>query len=261
MTHDSMVELHWQGDIAHIVLTRPQTRNAQDPVMWADLRAAGEQVGNRARVVIVRSLGPSFSAGLDRRILLESGPDGAESLVTLAARGPMALHEFITDAQAAFTWLSTCSAVTIAAVQGHAIGAGFQLALACDLMIVAPDAQLAMPEAALGLVPDLGGIRPLAQRIGPSRALHVCATGRRIMADEAVAAGIAVAMSPDGGVVEAAEGLAQQLCQVPAGSLRELKPLMMGALDRSPSDQLAAERESQIRRILDLTGQPPTQRP
>lgn len=252
----SMIDLQWHDDVAHIVLARPETRNAQDPSMWNDLSSISNEVGGRARVVIVRSLGPSFSAGLDRRLLTGDPSLGGHSLIALAQSGAEALREFITGAQRAFTWLRTCPAITIAAVQGHAVGAGFQLALSCDLMIVASDAQLAMRETSLGLVPDLGGISPLVERVGPARALEICATGRWIDADEAVATGVATGHAPEGSVGEAAQALAETLRRAPEGALRELKPLVLKASRRSLGDQLEAEREAQIRRILELTGLP-----
>ncbi len=70
-------------------------------------------------------------------------------------------------------------------MQGHAIGAGFQLALACDLRVLAEDARFSMAEVTLGLVPDLAGTKRLVELVGYARALEICATGRRIDATEA----------------------------------------------------------------------------
>ena len=80
----------------------------------------------------------------------------------------------IASYQAGFTWLSDPARVTIAAVQGHAIGAGFQLALACDFRVLTEDAQFCMAETGLGLVPDLGGTLPLVRLVGYSRAAEMC---------------------------------------------------------------------------------------
>ena len=84
-------------------------------------------------------------------------------------------------------------------MQGHAIGAGFQLALACDLRVVAEDVSFAMRETSLGLVPDLAGTEPLVACVGYARALEICATGRAVRADEAVRLGLAQVAVPGGG--------------------------------------------------------------
>src|SRR5262249_59140551 len=99
---------------------------------------------------------------------------------------PEKAAEQIAEFQAGFTWLGRPDVVSIAAVQGHAIGAGFQLALACDMRILTPDAQLTMAEVTLGLVPDLGGTGPLVRLVGYARALEICVTGRRVGAEEAL---------------------------------------------------------------------------
>src|SRR4029078_1641563 len=82
-------------------------------------------------------------------------------------------------------WLRRPDLISIAAVQGHAIGAGFQLALACDLRVLADDARLTMAEVSLGLVPDLTGTKRLVELVGYARALEICVTGRRVPAAEA----------------------------------------------------------------------------
>ncbi len=82
--------------------------------------------------------------------------------------------------QKAFSWWRECDAITVAAVQGHAVGAGFQLALGCDLRVVADDVAFAMKETSLGLVPDLAGTWPLVEAVGYARALEICVSGRSV---------------------------------------------------------------------------------
>jgi enoyl-CoA hydratase/carnithine racemase len=183
-------------------------------------------------------------------MLTPEGVPGEESLLSLATYDEERIDEFIQEAQAAFTWWREVPQVTIAMVQGHAIGAGFQLALACDLMVVAPDALLAMRETSLGLVPDLGGTGPLVDRVGYSRAFEVCVTGRFVTGAEAVRMGIANLEA----ATEAWDAvLAQVLEPIRAAlpnAVGELKGLLSGAtLD---SDQLARERAAQIRRLAEL---------
>ncbi len=179
---DVGVRFEQAGPIATVTLSRPDVLNAQTPAMWAELGNISRKLPGDVRVVIVRGEGRAFSAGLDLSI---TRGEGDSSLAELARLSPVDCAERIAGFQSGFTWLRHPSLVTLAAVRGFAIGAGFQLALNCDVRVLAEDAQLAMAEVTLGLVPDLGGTKRLVEFVGPSRALEICLTGRRIAADEA----------------------------------------------------------------------------
>jgi enoyl-CoA hydratase/carnithine racemase len=238
------------GDTVHVTVCNPDARNAQTPATWRRLASVPSLLTDEIRAVVLRGEGVSFSAGLDRRMLTPEGVPGEESLLTLATYDDEQIDAFITQAQAAFAWWHRVPQVTIALVQGHAIGAGFQLALACDVMIVADDAKLAMRETSLGLVPDLAGTAPLVSRVGYSRAFEICARGRYVEADEAVRIGLAVAAVPMADWDSyLADFLAPILAAMP-GAVSELKHLLSGA-DTAP-DQLARERAAQTRRLTEL---------
>jgi enoyl-CoA hydratase/carnithine racemase len=183
------------------------------------------------------------------------GIPGEPSLVELAgsaAHDPTTLDATIAGFQDAFSWLRDPRFVTVAAVQGHAVGAGFQLALACDLRIVADDAQLSMREPSLGLVPDLGGTQPLVDCLGYARALELCATGRWLLATEAVSTGLALRSVPPQDLPAAADTLVRALGVAPVEAVRATKRLLLGASRRGYREQLAAERAEQAGRLLDL---------
>lgn len=235
-----------------MTLARPDVRNAQTPATWRALAAFGAGLDPDVRVVILDAQGPSFSAGLDRRMLDGTGIPGEPSVAELAAREPAEIDAAIAEFQAGFSWLRRASAVSIAAVQGHAVGAGFQLALACDLIVCTDDARFAMRETSLGLVPDLGGTGPLVAAVGYPRALEICATGRWVDAREAVDLGLAIAAVPAGELAGATDDLVQALLAAPAGALRETKALLHDAPGRSGDEQLAAERAAQAQRIRSL---------
>ncbi|MDI1291067.1 MAG: enoyl-CoA hydratase/isomerase family protein [bacterium] len=238
------------GDIVRVTLTNPDARNAQTPATWRRLAAIPELLDDSVRAVVLSAEGKSFSAGLDRRMLTPEGVPGEESLLTLSGRPDEELDEFIRQAQAAFVWWRSVPQVTIALVHGHAIGAGFQLALACDVMIVADDAQLAMRETSLGLVPDLGGTQPLADRVGYSRAFEICARGRFVGGEEAVRLGIAIDQVPvDEWDAYVTEFLAPIIAALP-GAVSGLKTLLNGAA--SDADQPARERRAQMERLIEL---------
>ena len=247
MTGAAEVDFEQDGPIATVTLSRPDVLNAQTPAMWAELTAISRKLPGDVRVVIVRGAGRAFSAGLDLSV-------ARSSLMDLARLSADECAERIAGFQSAFTWLRRPSLVTIAAVQGHAIGAGFQLALNCDLRVLADDARFSMAEVTLALVPDLGGTKRLTELVGPSRALEICLTGRRIAADEADRIGLATAVVPAAELSAAVADLAAAVLAADRGAVSEIKALLAGATTRSYSDQDRAEREAQTRRLRDLLG-------
>jgi enoyl-CoA hydratase/carnithine racemase len=240
--------------VATVVLDRPDRLNAQTPHTWAALRETGRSLPAEVRVVVVRGEGRSFSAGLDSAAFTPSGIPGAPGLAELAALPPDQGDATIRGYQEAFGWLRRPDLVSIAAVQGHAIGAGFQLALACDLRVLADDARLTMAESTHGLVPDLGGTAPLVAAVGYSRALEICLTARRVGATEALALGLATVVVPRAELAGAVADLVAALLGPPREAAVETKALLLGAAGRSREEQEAAERAAQLRRLRDLAG-------
>lgn len=230
-----------------VTLADPGRRNAQTPGLWAALATLAQTLDPQVRVVVLDAEGPSFSAGLDRRLLTPEGLPGETSIVALAGRGSTAVVAAIAGFQRGFAAWGETGAIVVAAVQGHAIGAGLQLALAADLRIVADDAQLAMRETALGLVPDLGGTGPLVHLVGYARALELCATGRTMGAREAVATGLATAAVPEAELAAATDDLVAALLAAPEPAVRELKALLRKAVSSDREDQLRHERTAQAR--------------
>ena len=172
------------GPIVRLTLNRPEKRNAQTIAMWTDLRRIGQELGRdrEVRVVVVLGAGPAFSAGIDLGLLAQASTAGNLPAVELV--------------QEAFTWLREAPFVTIAAVQGHALGAGLQLALACDLRILADDAVLGLPEVNFGILPDLGGCAWLPELVGTARAKQMIFLSERIDAATALELGIANRVVP-----------------------------------------------------------------
>lgn len=248
------VRLTVEDAVATVALTCPAKRNAQSPAMWRALAEAGASLPGSVRVVVVRGEGPSFSAGLDRQAFTPEGFEGEPSFAELARLSDAELDATIASYQSAFAWLRQNDVVSVAAVQGHAIGAGFQLALACDLRVVADDVRFAMRETALGIVPDLGGTHPLVELVGYGRALEVCVTGRFVHAEEAERAGLANLVVPRDELDAAVADLASALLAAPRDAVVETKALLRAAPGRSYAQQRAAERAAQGRRLRDLAG-------
>ncbi|KUM81800.1 enoyl-CoA hydratase/isomerase family protein [Streptomyces curacoi] len=248
------VRLTVDGAIATVTLTNPAKRNAQSPAMWRTLAEAGRVLPGNVRVVVLRGEGKSFSAGLDRQMFTPEGIEGEPSFIDLARSSDAELDAAIAEFQEGFTWWRRNDIVSIAAVQGHAIGAGFQLALACDVRVVADDVQFAMRETSLGLVPDLTGTHPLVGLVGYGRALEICVTGRFVSAEEAVSSGLANLAVPAEQLDDTVRDLAGAVVAAPRDAVIETKALLRGAVDRTYDEQRDAERAAQARRLRDLAG-------
>lgn len=256
MTPDELATAGLRYDVdkavATVTLHRPDVRNAQTPAMWRALAALGREIPETVRVVVLKGEGHSFSAGLDRSMLDPGGGDGQESVSGLLAMDDATVSATIDEYQQGFTWLRDPRFVSIAAVQGYAIGAGFQLALSCDLRVVAEDAQLSMKESALGLVPDLTGTKPLVESVGYARALEICATARMVGATEAVDIGLANLAVPAAELEATVADLVAALTAPMAGAVSETKALLLAASSRNLDDQRRFEREAQVRRFREL---------
>jgi enoyl-CoA hydratase/carnithine racemase len=222
--------------------------------MWRVLAEAGRVLPGNVRVVVLRGEGKSFSAGLDRQGFTPEGFDGEPSFLDMAREPDERVEAIIAEYQEAFTWWRRTDLVSVAAVQGHAVGAGFQLALACDLRVCADDVQFAMRETSLGLVPDLTGTKPLVGLVGYARALEICATGRFVHAEEAERTGLANLTVPAAELDDAVTDLTAAVLAAPRDAVVETKALLSGAGGRTLEEQCAAERAAQTRRLRDLSG-------
>lgn len=242
--------------VATVVLDRPERRNAQTPAMWTALADIGRGLPAGVRVVVFRGEGASFSAGIDLAMFTPEGLPGTLSLLDMARLPDDDAQRVISGFQDAFTWQRRSDIVSIAAVQGHAVGGGFQLALACDLRVLADDAQFTMAETMRGIVPDLGGSGLLVDLVGYPRALEICATGRRVGAAEALRLGLAEVVVPRDELDATVKDLVAALLSAPPGAVAETKALLGGARSRTTEERLAAERAAQLRRLRNLAGVP-----
>src|SRR5580692_5164318 len=226
------------------------------PSMWRGLAWIGAAIPPEVRVVVVRGAGPSFCAGIDLRMFSAEGVPGEERNPSASDPG---FDESIGGFQAGYMWLRNPAFVSIAAVQGHAIGAGFQLALSCDLRILADDAQLCMKEPALGLVPDLTGTKPLVDIVGLPRAIELCLTARTVGAAEAAQLRLAELVVPVADLDGAVEDLVAGLLSTDTAAARATKALLAQASGNTLEQQAAAERRAQqaLLRALPEPGQRP----
>jgi enoyl-CoA hydratase/carnithine racemase len=253
LENNGWVRTQQDGAVLTVTLDRADQLNAQTPTTWSTLARIGASLNDDVRVVVVRGAGRSFSAGLDRSLF--SAEPGIEGGLGDMGRRPTAeADERIRGFQAGFRWLRSPGIVSVAAVQGHAIGAGCQLALACDLRILSDDAQLRLPEASLGLVPDLTGTSTLVELVGYARALEICLTGRAVGAAEAHAIGLANLVVPGAELDGAVADLVAALTAPPVNASRATAALVRSAVRNDFAQQDAAERAAQVLRLQELVG-------
>src|SRR5580658_5867729 len=236
------VKLAIDDQVATVTLARPERRNAMTPAIWHALAAIGADLPGRVRVVVVRGEGPSFCAGIDLKLLAGEDSPGGEPI---ARADDEDFEQKVAGYQAGYLWLADPAIVSIAAVHGHAIGAGFQLALACDLRVLADDASFCMKEPALGLVPDLTGTKPLVDLVGLPRALEMCLTTRTVDAAEAGRIGLAEMVVPASQLEASVAGLTAALLATDAATARATKRLLSLAPGNTLAGQSAAERRIQ----------------
>jgi enoyl-CoA hydratase/carnithine racemase len=226
-------------------LDRPEVRNAQTFATWDALTSAAALVPAGCSVVLLRSTGADFSSGLDLRQLRPGGLDEG-SVDDLLAADDSEVAAVLAGFQAAFSCWRELPAVVVAVVQGRAIGAGFQLALAADLRVLDAGAELVAAEARLGLVPDLGGTARLTELVGYARALELCLSTRPVRAEEARHLGLATRVAGAAELNRCVAQLVTELLAAPPATLRATKALLAGGVDRSYAEQLAAERATQV---------------
>lgn len=180
------VECEREGGIVTLTLNRPRARNAINTQLQASFRARLEEV--RAQrdisVVLLTGAGSSFCAGGDINAMKERAEADPGAIAERGWRRQHLLHETLSE-------LHSLDKVTIAAVNGPAMGLGCDLALCCDFVVAGPNARFAMSYIRRGLFPDGGGVHFLPRRVGLAKAKELVFSGREVAAEEAVALGMA----------------------------------------------------------------------
>ncbi|OOC54416.1 MULTISPECIES: enoyl-CoA hydratase/isomerase family protein [Nocardiopsis] len=249
------LELVVEGPVARVTINCPERRNAMTGRTWTTLAHIGQTLPEDVRIVVISGKGDIFSAGIDLGMFSPEGVDGERSMVSGLADGTSTeaeVQDYIAGLQEGFLWLRRPDLVTIAAVRGHAVGAGFQLALSCDLRVLADDAQLCMKEPALGLVPDLTGTKPLVDIVGVHRAVEICLTARRVGAQEAQALGLAELVVASDELPGAVDDAVAALLATDREAATATKALLQQAAGNTLQQQAAAERGAQVGRLAAL---------
>jgi len=231
--------------VADVRMNRPDKLNALDGAMFAALAETGETLAAdpSVRVVVLSGEGRSFCAGLDFasfQAMAGGGSDDKDALRRMAANPVDRLPGKITNAgqQAVYAWTEMPQPV-IAAVSGHALGGGIQVALGADLRIVAPDVKMSVMEIKWGLVPDMTGTAQLVRLVGLDVAKELTFTGRIVDGTEAVRLGLATRVADDPRA--AALDLAREIARRSPDAIRQAKRLLNAAVDSTRAEAFLEE--------------------
>ena len=213
------VALTIDGELATVTIERPDRRNALDAATATELAERLSQAGEGARVVIVTGAGKAFCAGGD-----------LEELEAWSSKTPEEVSTTLYGSfQQMIRSIRGSDAVYIAAINGAAVGAGMDLALACDLRVAADDARLGQVWVRLGVIPGTGGAYLTQHLAGPTKAAELLLTGDLITAEEALAANLVNEVVPAAGLIDAARALADRILRHPKDGVAANKRAMIAA--------------------------------
>ncbi len=235
-----------QGGIAQVTLARPEKMNAVDFEMIDAVIAAGEEIAARAdiRAVVLAGEGRAFCAGLDVVNFARLAAGGAEELIMPRSHGEANRFQ-----QFSLIWRALPVPV-IAALQGVAFGAGFQLAMGADLRIAAPGTRLSVMEMKWGLVPDMGGMVTLPELVRADVLRRMTYTAEEVSAEEGLALGLVTEIAAE--PLARARALAEAIAGRSPSAIRAAKRLISKAYTAGAAEVLLAESREQT----DLIGKP-----
>ena len=207
-----MITLEHDGAVGVVTLSHPPHNLIGDEFIERYCAAQEDAVEAGARAILVRSDLRHFCAGADVKAL--GSGDGTAA-----------------DPAAVLDRLESVPVPTVAAIHGAVLGGGFELALACDMIVAAESAQVGAVEVTLGLVPLLGAVQRLVARAGPARAREITMLGRRYRPAELERLGVVNLVVPDGELEEASMSLARQLAAGPTVALGVIKRVVSIAVN------------------------------
>ncbi|MEX0947486.1 MAG: enoyl-CoA hydratase/isomerase family protein [Acidimicrobiia bacterium] len=236
------------GHVGRLVLNRPEKLNSFTIAMWGELRDLGTRLlaePGELRALIVIGEGRAFSSGIDTSVFAD-GAAGDQLAAGADATHDDSVVAGILRAQESYTWLEEAPFATIAAVRGYALGAGLQLALACDIRLLARGTLVGLLELQYGILPDLGGTQRLPRIVGPGRAKELILTRARIDADDAERIGLADRVVSDEELDDAALELAETIAAQPPIAVRGVKRAIATAMSGATvRDGMVIEAEAQ----------------
>lgn len=231
------------GRIATVTLQRPERRNSLSDAMLGELVTACTALRDdaRTRVVVVTGAPPVFSAGADAPFK-RSMSEEERRAVFLERRS-----QFRRLFERATTLLESLEQVTVAMINGHAVGGGWGLTLACDFRLAAAEAELWIPEVDLGVPLGVASTTRFVRLVGPARAKEIIMEGRRYHAEEARQLGLVHRVVPGPGLEKEVRAFAERLAAKPFRALAEAKA-RINAIARTGMPETSAMTEGFLER-------------
>jgi enoyl-CoA hydratase/carnithine racemase len=247
MTDYETVELKRDGNVGWLHLNRPDKLNSFTIQMWHELRALGKELRDDAdlRALVVIGNGRAFSSGIDTSVFTGGSTDSIEGGDDIGTRHRDPTVDGILRTQEAYSWLEEVRYPTIAAVRGFALGAGLQMALACDIRVFARGTSVGLLEHKYGILPDLGGTQRLPRVVGAAKAKEMIWTAARIDADEAYRVGLCERLVDDDALDAEAGALAAAIAAQPPLAVQGAKRAVEAAGRVPVAEGLVVEAEAQ----------------
>jgi crotonobetainyl-CoA hydratase/dehydration protein DpgD len=234
-----------RGHVAYVTLSRPEVLNAMNSTMHAELARVWDdlEADDDIRVGVVTGAGTrAFSVGQDLKEAAAQQRAGSSALSTFGSRGK-AGYPRLTERFRMVKPLIAC-------VRGLAIGGGFELALACDIIVASEDAEFALPEARLGLIPGAGGIFRLTRQVPSRTAMGYLLTGRRMNASRAYDLGLINEVVPDDGLDAAVDAWVQDILRCAPLSVKAIKEAATSSAGLTLEQAFAGEYRWERTRML-----------
>lgn len=233
-----------RGHVAIVTLRRPDKKNALDDALWQGMHDAADQLRHELpRAVIVTGEPPAFCAGMD---LAPGNPAIADLASAAQSRDAAPMRRLLERLRPHMDALVQLPVPVIAAINGLAYGGGAELAVRCDLRVMAADAVMCFSEVKLGLMPDMGGAVALTRLVGPGIASDLILTARKVSADEALRLGVVNRVCEPGHAVDAALELADTIAKNGPRAVRHSVDVIRRTPDLSEEAALALERDRAV---------------
>ena len=234
-------EVQIENNIAHVILNRPEKRNAMNADFWRELPEIITEIDQeaKARVIVLSSKGPHFTAGLDLSSFSSIGDSPQEDPEKKKLQRGAAFYDNVLHIQKAFTCMEEARIPVLCCIQGGAIGGGVDLATACDIRYATEDAFLIIQETNIGMTADVGTFPRLVKLIPEGYVREMAYTGRRVSATEARQMGLVNEVYPDQETMLAAVmAIATEIANKAPLAIYGCKRMINYARDHSTADGL-----------------------